>query len=87
VKFRVAGVGSTFPAGSVARARKVLAPSASGTVVCGDAQLTKLPPSIAHWNVDPASVEWKPKVGVESVVVPDGPESMTVPGGVLSATP
>ena len=55
----------------MARTRKVWAPSASGAVVCGDAQLTKLPPSIAHWNVDPVSVEWKPKVGVESVVVPD----------------
>ena len=37
-----------------------------------------------HSKVPPASVAWKPKVGVWSGVVPDGPESMIVSGGVVS---
>lgn len=44
----------------------------------------KLPPSTRHSNVEPGSLEENMNVGVGSVVVPDGPESIVVSGGVVS---
>ena len=43
----------------------------------------KAAPSRLHWNV-PGSVDEKVKVADVSVTEPDGPESMTVSGGVVS---
>ena len=42
------GVGSTFPAGSMARTASVWLPAASGGVVKGDAQGSNAPPSMLH---------------------------------------
>ena len=45
----------------------------------------KLPPSILHSKLEPASLDENSKVGVGSLVGPVGPESMVVvSGGVLS---
>ena len=41
-----------------------------------------VPVSIEHSKVEPASVEWKAKLGVVSLVVPCAAESMIVSGGV-----
>ncbi len=43
-----------------------------------------VPVSIEQAKVEPPSVEWKVKVGVWLVVVPEGPESITAVGGVVS---
>ena len=83
LKSRVAGVGSVFPAASLARTRNVCAPPASGAVVCGDVQLANGPLSTAHSKVAPGTDEWKANVGVWSVVAPCGPESMIVSGSVV----
>ena len=37
-----------------------------------------------HSKLDPGSEEEKPKTGLVSLVVPDGPESIVVCGGVAS---
>ncbi len=42
------------------------------------------PVSIEHSKLEPASVEWNSKLGVESAVVPEGPASMIVSGAVVS---
>ena len=78
VKLRDAGVGSTLPAGSVARTSNVWAPSASDAVVSGDAHEPQAPPSTRHSNVEPASSAENPNVGVASFVGPDGPLSIVV---------
>ena len=54
VNARDAGVGSTFPAGSVARTSKVCAPSASDAVVTGVEHEPHTPPSTRHSKVEPA---------------------------------
>ena len=41
-----------------------------------------VPVSSEHSKVEPASVEWKAKLGVVSLVVPCAAESMIVSGGV-----
>ena len=88
VKERVAGVGSTLPAGSVARTSKVWAPSASATVgvwaAPGPLQGANTAASKRHSKVDPVSVEEKPKVGVESLVGPEAPEVIVVFGAWVS---
>ena len=84
VKARLAGDRSGLPAPSVANTAKVCEPSASAAVVKGVLQAVKAAPSMLHWKVEPGSVEEKVNVGVESPVAPDGPESITVSGGVLS---
>ena len=88
VKVRLAGVGSVLLAGSVARTSKVCAPSDSADVVNGVVQAAKAAASMRHWNVEPASVEVKVKVGVLSLVVlpAAGPPVMEVSGGWLSTT-
>ena len=62
-------------------------PSPRAAVVRGEVQALNAPPSTLHSNVEPASLEEKPNVGVESVVSPDAPESMVVSGGVVSPPP
>ena len=80
VKLRDAGVGSTLPAGSVARTSKVCAPSASDAVVSGVEHEPHAPPSTRHSNVEPAWSAENANVGVASLVGPDGPLSMVVCG-------
>jgi hypothetical protein len=84
VKARVAGVGSVFPAGSVARTENVYGPSRSATGVNGDAQAAYVLPSSEQANVDPASLAVNENVGVASVVPPVGPAVIVVLGGVVS---
>ena len=49
----------------------------------GEAQLAKAAASIRHWKPVPCSLE-KPKLGVGSLVGPEGPESIVVCGGEVS---
>ena len=66
-------------------------PLASGAwgvwVAPGPEQGSKLgvPVSIEHAKLDPASEEWKAKLGVVLVVDPEGPESIVVSGGAESS--
>jgi hypothetical protein len=53
VKLRLAGVGSAFPAASIARTSKVCAPAVSAAVVCGDVQDANAAVLTRHWNVNP----------------------------------
>ncbi len=82
-----AGVASTLSAASVARTANVWGPSESAAVVCSEVQPVKAAPSTLHSNVEPASSEEKPNVGVESAVGPVGPESIVVSGGSVSPFP
>jgi len=40
--------------------------------------------SSLHWKLEPLSVELKSKFAVVDVVVPEGPETIEVSGGVVS---
>ena len=44
-----------------------------------------VPVSIEHWKLEPASEEWKVKVGVALDVGPEDPESIVVSGGAESS--
>src|SRR5688572_8604208 len=79
-----AGLGSTFPDGSIARTTKVCAPGVSVGVVNGDEQAANAPWSMLHSNVEPCSSEENSNMGVESVVGPAGPVTMDVSGGRVS---
>jgi hypothetical protein len=83
VKGRRAGVGSLFPAASVAVTSKLWKPSARGALVHGELQEAKLAASIRHWKVEGSLAE-KVNVGVGSFVHTDGPESIVVSGGSVS---
>jgi hypothetical protein len=83
VKAWVAGVASTLPAASVARARRVCGPSARRAVVCGEVQRANVPASTAHSKVAASFAETS-KVGVVSFVGPLGPDPIVVSGGVVS---
>jgi hypothetical protein len=85
-KLRLAGVGSTFPATSIARTWKLCAPSVSGAVVWGEVHAAKAPASTRHPKLAFSFAE-KAKVGVGSFVGPEGPESIVVSGGVVSGVP
>ena len=91
VKERAAGLWSVFVAASVARTWKVWGPSESAVagvwVAPGPLQGAKAPESKRHWKLAPGSLEEKPKVGVESLVGLEGPESMVVCGAVESSWP
>jgi hypothetical protein len=81
VNERLAGVASIFRAESMARTAKVWVPSCSRAGVCllpGPEHGPKAAVSIRHSNVEPASLEEKPKVGVVSLVEPTGPEMIVV---------
>ena len=84
VKPRDAGVGSRFPAGSVARTSNVCAPSASDAVVSGVEHEPHAPASTRHSNVEPAWLDENANVGVASLVRPDGPPSIVVCGAAVS---
>ena len=51
VKLRLAGVGSTLPARSMARTSKVCGPSESAEVVNGVVHEANTPASTRHWKV------------------------------------
>src|SRR4051812_50216300 len=84
VKLRLAGVGSGWPTASTARTLKVCGPFDRGAVVSGESHPTKPVPSNWHSKVDPGSFELNANVGVSSEVLPDGPESIVVTGGIES---
>ena len=84
VKLRDAGVGSTLPAGSVARTSNVWAPSACRAVVWAELQEAQAPPSTRHSNVEPGWSAEKVYVGVASLVGPEGPLSIVVSGAAVS---
>jgi hypothetical protein len=57
---------------------------ASVLYALGEVQVLQAEESSEHWNVDPASLEEKPKLAEVELVVPDGPEVIVVAGGVVS---
>src|SRR6266516_4318876 len=79
---RLAGVGSTFPARSMASTRNVCPPNASFPRVSGEVQLLKACPSTEHLKWEWLSDDLNLNVGVRSCVAPDGPEVIVVLGGV-----
>src|SRR5204863_5921048 len=82
---KLAGVGSEFPARSLARTSNVWLPSVSaGEMVSGLEQNTQLLLSMRHSNVEPDSFELKVNVGVVLPEGLDGPESIVVFGAVRS---
>ena len=87
---RVAGVRSVFFALSVAWTSKVWEPRASGDegvwLAPGPEQGANGSESKRHWKVEPDSLEEKVKVGVLSVVEPDGPPVIVVCGATESST-
>ena len=86
VKERVAGVASWFPAASSALKVAVWGPSDRPVKVFGDVQSAKGSESILHWTlaVSEAGVPLKVKVAWLVAMVPVGPESIVVSGGVVS---
>ena len=85
VNDRVAGDASVLPAASMARTDTVWAPSVSAPSSTGWRTQPRTPESTLHWNVEPPSDAENPNVGVLSVVVAVGPESIVVSGAVVSA--
>src|SRR5438034_3088863 len=84
LQLALAGVGSVFPAESVALTAKVCAPCASPVYVVGEVQATYAALSRLHANVDPASFEENENVADVDATVPVGPETIDVSGGVVS---
>ena len=84
------GVGSVFFALSAAWTSKVWLPLESGLegvwLASGPEQAANGSESTRHSKVEPVSLEEKVKVGVVSVVGPDGPSVIVVCGGVESST-
>lgn len=87
---RLEGVASVFFALSVALTSKVWEPAGSGVegvwLAPGPEQAAKAWESKRHWKVEFGSLEEKLKVGVLSVVGPDGPAVIEVWGAVESST-
>ena len=85
VHSQVAGVGSAFPDGSIARTSSTCSPPASSSTSCGETHEANEPPSSAHSNVEPNWLEAKVNVAVVLVVPSAGPVSTVVSGAVASA--
>src|SRR3954452_8370482 len=81
---RDAGVGSTLPALSMARTSKLCTELARPLKGCGDEHGVQAPPASRPRNVEPASLELKPKLAEVAAVEPCGPLEMTECGGVVS---
>ncbi len=79
----LAGVGSTFPATSLARTSKLCLPFFTFSV-SGEVHAWKGPSSSLHSNVEPASVEVNSKVAVFFFVLSLGCFVIWVSGGVVS---
>ena len=84
VQVRVASVGSTLPAASVARTEKVCAPWASPVSARGEVQVCQAPSSSLHSKVEPASVELNEMLALVEATVPVGPEPIVVSGATVS---
>jgi hypothetical protein len=88
VKLRLAGVRSVFLALSVARTSKLWLPAERGVegvwVAPGPEQGANVWESNRQAKVEPASLEENPKVGVVSVVDPEGPDVIVVWGATVS---
>ena len=69
---------------SMARTWKVCDPPAKPVYFLGEVQLPKAAPSREHSKVEPDSEDEKENVALFCFVVPEGPESMVVSGGVVS---
>src|SRR4051794_5578743 len=80
---RTAGVGSTFPEASFARADNVCEPSASAVKVAGEGHAAHAPPSSEH-SYEPLSLEEKLNVASPVANVPVGPPVIVVSGAVVS---
>jgi hypothetical protein len=87
-QLRLAGVGSSLPAASVAFTSKVWVPFARLLyVLLVTAPLaSQFPPSNLVWKFE-GSVEEKVNLASLLLTVPEGPETMVVFGGVVSALP
>ena len=85
VQVLLAGVASMLPAPSLARAWKLWLPSAKPAYTFGDAQVLKAALSKLHSKVELVSLDEKLNVAELLLAVPDGPESIWVSGGVVSA--
>jgi hypothetical protein len=83
VHAKIAGSESTFPAWSVARTRKVCAPSARSEYVRGLEQESHGPVSSWHSKVEPASLE-NSNSAERSLLGSVGPESIVVCGATVS---
>jgi hypothetical protein len=83
VQVRFAGLESVLPASSIARTRKVCAPSVSGAVVYGVVHVPQAPASRRHWKV-PGSLELNVNVGCDEPSVPLGPDVIVVWGAAVS---
>jgi hypothetical protein len=79
-----AGVGSVFPARSVARTRKTWSPAAGPSYVRGETHSSKAEPSSEQVKVECRSLDENLNVAVVSVVGLLGPELIVVCGGVVS---
>ena len=71
-------------AASVALTEKVCDPLASPVYFLGVEQAMKAALSSLHWKVELASEEEKANVALFCFMVPEGPESIVVSGGVVS---
>jgi hypothetical protein len=83
VQVRLAGEASVLPAASVALTWNVCPPVDKLEYAFGELQVLKLPPSRAHSNVDPSSLEEKVNDALVDVEV-GGSEVIVVCGGVVS---
>ena len=86
VQERVAGVGSTLPAGSMALTPNVCDASLRLEYERGDVQAEYEAPSRLHWNVDPASLDVKLKLAEVEFVAVGGADVIVVSGGTSSTT-
>ena len=84
VNDRVAGDGSVLPATSVERTATTWSPPLRAAGLHGLVQSIHGPESTWHSKAGLPSEEVKANVGVASVVVPLGPETIVVSGGVVS---
>jgi hypothetical protein len=86
VHVKTAGVGSVFPAGSVARTWNVWLPSTRLEYALGLVQAPNPPPSSWHWKELPASVDVKLKLAEVAFVGFEGFAVMEVSGAPVSTT-
>ena len=84
VKLRAAGVGSRFPAGSVARTSNVWEPPSRDEVAVGELHDAYALESSLHSKLEPGSEEEKLKLGAGLLVAPLGPPTIVVFGGAVS---
>ena len=81
---RLAGVGSLFPAASVARTRNSCAPATRGPYSRGEVQGANAAASSEHSSRDPGSLPENAKLALWLLVGSAGPDSIAVSGGVTS---